>query len=129
MTDTAFYADMTATALELLTDFGQAITLTAPPVNQGGYDDAGNPVAESPGVTCSGVGAKLNYTADTKAAAMQRSGTAIVDGDCYLLFQASSGTPAIGMATTLSGVVWRVVAVTPLEPAGILVHYNLQIRR
>ncbi len=129
MTDTAFYNDMTATALELLTDFGQPITLTAPPNNQGGYDDAGNPLPESPGATCSGVGAKLNYSADTKPAAMQGNNTAIVDGDCYLLFQASSGTPVIGMTTTLSGVKWRVVAVTPLDPAGILVQYNLQIRR
>lgn len=127
MTDTAFYAEMQATAQELLEDFGAPVTLTKEAIAGVGYDADGNPQAPIPAVSVSGVGARLNYTGDTKQAFVEATGTVIMTGDCRLLYK--GGAPEIGMVVTLSGIKWRVVAFMPIDPAGIVVMYELQLRK
>lgn len=127
MTDTAFYARMQALAEKLLTKFGAPVTLIKEGSAGGGYDESGDPLPPTPDVTVSGVGARLNYTGDTKQAFVEATGTVIMTGDCRLLYK--GGTPVIGMTVTLSGTKWRVVALLPLDPAGILVMYELQLRK
>lgn len=127
MTDTTFYAEMQATAQELLEDFGAPVTLTKEAVPGGGYDADGNPQAPIPAVSVSGVGARLNYTGDTKQAFVEATGTVIMTGDCRLLYK--GGAPEIGMVVTLSGVKWRVVAFMPIDPAGVVIMYECQLRR
>lgn len=127
MTDTAFYAEMQATAQELLEDFGAPVTLTKEAAPGGGYDADGNPQAPIPAVSVSGVGARLNYTGDTKQAFVEATGTVIMTGDCRLLYR--GGAPEVGMVVTLSGVKWRVVAFMPIDPGGIVVMYECQLRK
>jgi len=127
MTDTAFYARMQALAEKLLTKFGAPVTLIQEGSAGGGYDENGDPLPSTPDVTVSGVGARLNYTADTRQAFVEATGTVIMTGDCRLLCK--GGTPVIDMTVTLSGIKWRVVALLPLDPAGILVMYECQLRK
>lgn len=127
MTDTAFYAEMQELAQELLEDFGAPVTLTKEAIAGGGYDADGNPQAPIPAVSVSGVGARLNYTGDTKQAFVEATGTVIMTGDCRLLYK--GGAPEIGMVVTLSGVKWRIVAFMPIDPAGIVVMYECQLRK
>lgn len=127
MTDNAFYTEMQATAQELLEDFGAPVTLTKEAIAGSGYDSNGNPQAPIPAVSVSGVGARLNYTGDTKQAFVEATGTVIMTGDCRMLYK--GGAPEIGMVVTLSGVKWRVVAFMPIDPAGIVVMYECQLRK
>lgn len=121
MTDTAFYADMQDTAQELLEDFGAPVTLIQEGSVGGGYDADGNPQGAVADVTVTGVGAALDYKRD------EIDGTVIQSGDCKLLYK--GGAPVIGMFVTLSGIKWRVVTLLLLDPAGILVMYELQLRK
>lgn len=127
MTDTAFYTEMQELAQELLNDFGAPVTLIKEGSAGGGYDADGNPQGAVADVTATGVGARLNYTSETRQAFVEATGTVIMTGDCRLLYK--GGTPIIGMFVTLSGIKWRVVALLPLDPAGILVMYELQLRK
>lgn len=127
MTDTAFYAEMQELAQELLEDFGAPVTLIKEGSAGGGYDADGNPQGAVADVTVTGVGARLNYTSETRQAFVEATGTVIMTGDCRLLYK--GGTPLIGMFVTLSGIKWRVVAFMPLDPAGVVVMYEIQLRK
>lgn len=121
MTDTAFYADMQATAQELLTDFGQPVTLIEEGRPAGGFDASGNPQGAVASIASVGVGAALDYRLN------EIDGTVIQSGDCKLLYKGD--LPLIGMSVTLSGSKWRVIDVMPLQPGGIVVMYELQLRK
>ena len=127
MTDTAFYTEMQELAQELLEGFGAPVTLTKEGSAGGGYDADGNVQAPVASVSVTGVGARLNYTGETKQAFVEATGTVIMTGDCRLLYK--GGAPEIGMTVTLSGIKWRVVAFMPLDPAGIVVMYEIQLRK
>ena len=121
MTDTAFYTEMQELAQELLEDFGAPVTLVKEGSAGGGYDADGNVQAHVASVSVTGVGAALDYKRD------EIDGTVIQSGDCKLLYK--GGAPEIGMTVTLSGIKWRVVAFMPLDPAGIVVMYECQLRK
>lgn len=121
MTDTAFYAEMQVVAQELLTDFGQPVTLIIEGSAGGGYDASGDPLPATPDVSVVGVGAALDYTLN------EIDGTVIQSGDCKLLYKGDA--PQIGMVVTLLGNKWRVIDVMPLQPGGIVVMYTCQLRK
>lgn len=121
MTDTAFYAEMQATAQELLEDFGAPVQLIKKGNPSAGFDENGDPITATPDIIVNGVGAALNYNIN------EIDGTVIQAGDCKLLYRGDE--PEINMAVMLSGIKWRVVAVMPLSPAGIVVMYGLQLRK
>lgn len=120
MTDTAFYNEMTEVAEELISDFGQPVTL----VKKGdaaGYDSYGNPTSGTPDTSIDGIGCTVGYKFG------EIDGSLIQNGDSKMLYQGD--TPEIGMTVTLEGVVWRVIEANPLNPAGILVMHTLQLRK
>lgn len=116
-----FYAEMIELAEEMLTEFGQPLTLTRV-ANAGGFDDAGNPIAPSAPVSVTGQGVKLDYEID------EIDGETVRTGDAKLLWV--GGEPLTGMTGTIDGEVWRVVSVGKLQPGGTLVFYpNVQLRK
>ncbi len=120
MTDTAFYDEMVELAEESISDFGQSVTLVTAG-NEADYDQYGNVQAATPDVEVEGLGCTLNYKFN------EIDGTVIKTGDAKMLYQGEA--PAIDMTVTLEGAKWRVVALNPLNPAGILVMYSLQLRK
>lgn len=107
---------------KLIKKFGAPVTLTKAG-NTGGYDENGNVIPSTPNVTVTGDGVKLDYEQD------EIDGTNIVAGDCYLLLGSASGVPLVGMTVPIGGVTWRVMKCSPLDPAGIVVMYTLQLRQ
>jgi len=120
MTDTVFYDEMAELAEELLDEFGQPVTLVMAG-QEAGFDQYGNAVGATPDITVSGLGCSLDYKIG------EIDGTVIQNGDAKMLYKGE--TPEIDMTVTLEGVKWRIVALNPLNPAGILVMYSLQLRK
>jgi len=121
MTDTAFFIEMRDdVAQEMIDDFGRPVTLIMAG-QEAGFGQYGNAVGATPDVSVSGLGCSLNYKIG------EIDGSVIQMGDARLLYKGE--TPEIDMTVTLEGVKWRIVALNPLNPAGILVMYNLQLRK
>jgi hypothetical protein len=117
----SFYANAFNTAKSLLTKYGQVVTLSGSS-SGGSFDPAtGEPTTETI-ETVSGVGALFGYKTN------EIDGTIILAGDSKLTMS-TTGTPTVGMTTTLNGSVWRVMAVDEIAPAGSVVYYNLQLRK
>jgi hypothetical protein len=121
MTDTAFYAEMQATAQELLEDFGAPVALVKEGSAGGGYDADGNVQAPVASVSVTGVGAITRYKIN------EIDGTVIQSGDCGMLFR--GGDPQIDMTVMLGVDKWRIVDFAPTWPAQIVTHYTLQLRK
>lgn len=122
MTDLAFYAEITQTAEELLTDFGKPVELVKKG-HAGGMNAEGDIEPAQPDVIASGLGVKLPYRQQD----IEAAGTTILTGDTRLLYQGDA--PEVGMLLNWSGDTWRAVDVTPLDPAGVAVMYYLQLRK
>jgi len=120
MTDTVFYNEMAELAEELIGDLGQPVTLVKAG-QQAGYDEYGNVIGATPDTTVSGLGCALDYSVG------EIDGTVIQNGDAKLLYKGE--TPEIDMTVTLDGVKWRIVSLNPINPAGILVMYSMQLRK
>jgi len=120
MTDTAFYNEMVELAEELLDEFGQPVTLVKAG-QQAGFDQYGNAVGATPDVSVTGLGCTVGYNFG------EIDGTVIQNGDARLLYKGE--TPEIDMTVTLDGVKWRIVSLNPINPAGILVMYSMQLRK
>jgi len=120
MTDTAFYNEMAELAEELIGDFGRPVTLVKAG-QEAGFDQYGNAVGATPDVSVTGLGCSLDYKIG------EIDGSVIQMGDAKMLYKGE--TPLINMTVTLEGVKWRIVALNPLNPAGILVMYSLQLRK
>jgi len=117
----SFYSDMAATAVELLKEFGQAITLGS--VTTGAYS------AETGSVTNTvtnhaGFGAVFDY------AQRDIDGTVIKKGDRRLYIAPNIGAiPKTGDTVTLSdGAKLTVVLSSPLAPAGTVLLHDVQLR-
>jgi hypothetical protein len=115
------YAGMAADASSLIAEFGQDITLTH--VVQGTYDPA--------------TGGVVNTTTNQTAKAVEleysnyeTGGTLIIAGDKRLLVSVSGITaPMIDDNCTVGGVVYTIKNVKPLSPAGIVLYYDIQLRK
>lgn len=122
-----FYADMAATAADLITAFGQPVTLTRS--TPGSYDAATGTVTNST-TTQSGLGVEEAYSARSI------DGALILSGDKKLMLSVET---AAGAAITAPQVedtvtfpdtsVWTIKAVEPLSPGGTALIYTLQLRR
>ena len=120
MTDTVFYDEMVELAEELISYFGQPVTLVKKG-DQAGYDSYGNATAGTADIEYTGIGCTLNYKNG------EVDGSLIQNGDSKMLYQGD--TPEIGYVVTLEGITWRIIEANPLNPAGILVMYTLQLRK
>ncbi|AZR93926.1 hypothetical protein BBB39_09195 [Bordetella trematum] len=125
------YAEMAATAQELLEEFGGPVTLRQ--IETGEYDPALGqaPSTETDSV---GVGVLFDYTAQAAGIA-NLSGSVIETGDKQLYLapeQAAGGPmPAARPADLVLalGATWRVVSVKALAPTGAVLLYEIQLRR
>ena len=116
-----FYEEMSATAAELIAEFGQTITLerSAP----GAYD-ASTGIVPVTTTSLSGTGIDLDYTV------REIDGTLVQRGDRKLLMSVKAGVvPAVSDVAIVGAVRFRVLAVKPLAPGGVTLTYELQCRQ
>ena len=122
------YADATATATELLTDFGTACTVTR--VVEGTYNPATGTFTGGSTTNQSGIGVLLEYTPQ-EAGVLQQAGTLVQASDRKLLLSVSgiNNAPEPNDTVTFNGVVYTVIQAKSLAPAGYVVMYELMLRR
>lgn len=125
------YADMAATAQELLVEFGGPITVRH--IVTGEYDpDLGE--APTTAVDNDGIGALFDYTAQAAGVA-NMAGSVIETGDkqLYLAPELVAGgampEPKPADLVLALSATWRVVTVKTLAPAGVVLLFELQLRR
>lgn len=118
---TAFTDNMPATALRLLTKYGEAVSLSR--VTEGSYDVSNGTVAAGSTTNYTGYGAPVDYIA------AEIDGTVIQQGDVRLLLNQTSTEPAVGDTCTLNSIVYRVVNVDRSRASGVNIIYKLQLRK
>ena len=114
-----FYSGLATTATNLLTDKGQSITFSRE-VSSSFDPVLGVPTTST--TTFSGVGAAFGYKQN------QIDGEIIQRGDIRLILEATSTAPLIGDTCTIDSVVYKVLFVEKVSPAGTPVIYKLQLR-
>lgn len=116
------YADLALTADELLREFGAPATLTRPA--DGTYNPATGTTSQPEPIVTSLIAVVFDYEQKFIDGTLIRAG----DKNAFL--------PAIGVDLPLQGDVlnwqgteYKVIACTPLAPAGVDLLYELQVRR
>jgi len=119
---TTFYADMAATALELLQEFGQALTLKRTTGSSG--PDPVTGVVATAGASDNQVTTGLfrNYPA------RDIDGTRIQAGD-RLAVLASTVEPLLTDRLEVDGEDWAIVDIVTSKPAATAIVYFVQVRR
>lgn len=116
------YAKLAATALALLTKFGRDVTLTK--VTEGAYDPATSAASVS-NATSTLKGATFNF-----AEGQTMFGNSVIQqGDKLLMLAAGGAVPDTDDSVTIGGVIWKIVSVQEVNPAGVPVIYEAQIHR
>lgn len=116
----SFYEGLKETASKLLQDKGQEVTFTRKPSNA--FDPALGKTHTST-TTFTGYGASFDYKSS------QVDGTLIIAGDIRLTLEAITTAPVIGDDVEVDGVSYSVINVTKTSPAGIVVKYEIQLRK
>ncbi|MDH0157354.1 MULTISPECIES: hypothetical protein [Stutzerimonas stutzeri subgroup] len=117
-----------AEALAVVEEIGETITLTLE--QAGGYDPVTGSVTPGQTLTQTAKAILDNYT-------LQSSGTQYADGSMILrddkkIFFGAAGLewpPTLETTITAAGQVWKVVAVSTLNPTGEVLAYEVQGRR
>jgi len=115
----ALYTRAAATALRLLTKYGQPVTLVRQ--TSGPYDPT---TGTSPVTTTTYAG----YAAVFAYPAAEVDGTMIQRGDKRAYLTLTGATPLPSDAFTIAGVTHAIVNVEALDPGGLVVMYTLQVR-
>lgn len=113
------YTSLKSTALGLLTDKGQSMTLTTR--TAGSYDPATGTAAITTAVETV-YGAVLDYSAK------DIDGTLIKRGDKRVILEASDAVPTTTDTLTIGGVVHAIIEAVPVNPGGVVVIYKVQAR-
>lgn len=124
----AFYDDMAAVALELITEFGQSGTLDD--VTPGTYDPlSGTTTGDTP-ITQPCELILLDYTAQESGAKFNE-GSQVLAGDKKILIAASGLTwdPLMTTRITADGDVWQPVNIKVSNPAGTPLVYEIHGRK
>lgn len=117
----SFYGNATATATKAIREFGQAVTITHYTV--GVYDPATSSVSSTETVQ-NGTAVELDYNVS------EIDGVLIQRGDKKLLVSVSGITAIEPNDTcTVGSVVYIVKSVKPLSPGGIVLLYEVQVRK
>lgn len=129
---TTLYDGMRTTASKLLSKFGQTMTLTKRTSTTGAYDPSTGEVTPSE-TEYTGKGVILNYT-DSYLHYGGRVGASSVQlGDRRVLFVPDDQDMPLPIASvdviTVDMVEWLVAAVSPVNPGGTTVLYDIQVRR
>ena len=117
----SFYTVLAATASRLLAEKGQTISFSR---QTGGTFDPvlGNESGAST-TTFTGNGAAFGYNN------AEIDGTVVRKGDVRLVVESTTTAPEQQDQCTVDSVVYRVMAVEPITPAGITVINKVQLRR
>lgn len=123
----SFYDDMASTALRLIAQFGQTITLRD--VTEGGYDPVTGSV--TPGTTSDQEArAILQDYALQQSGASYAEGTEIRQGDKKITVAAKGLTPPqLTTKIIAGGANWTIVNIKEINPAGTPLVYEIQGRR
>ena len=115
------YTGLKATARKLLANFGQSMTFSreSEPV----YDNETNTVTSTT-ITFSDKGVIFPFGKGVSNV----NGSIIQTGDQEVFWQGST-EPKPTDKLTVNGVDYNVIAVMPIEPAGVNVLYQIQVRR
>jgi hypothetical protein len=116
----AFYANLAATALRLLTKYGQTVVCTR--TDGATYVPATQSYTGGSTTTITGKGAVFPFNKS------EINGELIQTGDLIVFFEASSTAPAVDDKCTVDSVDYRVMSVEPLNPGGTVVMYTLHLR-
>lgn len=116
----AFSDEMAAVGLELLTEFGEAVSFTR--TTEGEYNPADGTVETGTDTIFTGYGLPVDYSN------RDIDGTIIEQGDSRLYVNAVSVEPTTSDKVTVSGRVYRVINVSKYSINGANVLYELQIR-
>ena len=116
----AFSDRMAATALRLLTQYGEAVSFSR--VSEGAYNASTGSTAAGSTTNFSGYGLPVDYDNAEMAE------TFIQKGDIKLYVNAVSTVPAPGDAVTVDSVAYRVINVRKYSISSENVLYELQIR-
>lgn len=111
---------MQATALKLLTDYGEAVTFTR--VTEGAYDVSTSTLASGSTTTFTGYGAPLNYSKQ------EIDGNLVTDSDILLIVNSVSSVPVPGDVVTLNSIDYRVINVDRTRANGLDVIFTCQLR-
>jgi len=116
----SFYSEVAELALEVLTEFGQTITVNRE--TSSSFDPVlGIDTTVSSSFT--GKGAAFEYKAT------EIDGTVVQAGDIQLYLNATSTAPLIDDRITIDSNVYEVMNVEQINPAGTPVLYILQLRK
>lgn len=115
------YSELAQTARELLAEYGQDVTFTRQ--SSAVYDNENGQVSATE-TTFSGKGVIFTY----KNGVSQVNGSLIEKGDQELYLEGNT-LPVPGDTVTVANVSYKVVYVMAIEPAGINVLYQIQVRR
>jgi len=116
----SFYDNLASVATKLLTDKGQQVTINRAVTN------SFNPVTGiiTPGTATNivGYGAAFDYNAN------QIDGTLVQNGDIRFILEPTD-EPAIEDTVVIDSDTYKVISVKKTAPAGIVVNYELQLRK
>jgi hypothetical protein len=124
----SFYDEMASVADDLLTEFGQAVTIIRPGDTEGTRDDNTGIWTPSTPVTQTGTGVEEGYKA------YQINGDSVLAGDGKFQLSpfaadGSAMTAAIvGATITIGGVVRRIITAEPYSPGGTVLYIIVQHR-
>lgn len=115
-----FATNMAATALRLLTTYGQSISVTRDVI--GSYDSSTGTVTDSSDTTYSGYGYPSNYNS------YQIDGTLVRQDDTLLIFS-STTAPVVNDIFTVGSQVLTVISVLKITAQGSNIVYKVQLRQ
>jgi len=102
---------------------GQAMTLTR--VSGGTYDPVTGGVTSPVTQTWTVYGIETAFRDGLTMAA----GTLVQSGDRQAIIAADQQAPIPGDSLTIGGVAWKVIAVSPVNPAGTALLFKLHVRK
>jgi hypothetical protein len=116
----SFYADIAATALELLDEFGVTVILKR---------EAGGSVNPITGQEFAGVDASVTTTGIIKSYKDEAvDGTRVLSSDRELVLS-NEEAPSLSDRILINNQNWSVVNINTLSPAGVPIVYFCQVRR
>ena len=117
----SFYSQLASVASRILTDKGKSLTFTR--VSGGTFDPVAGETTGDSTTNYTGYGAAFNYNKS------EIDGTIVQNGDIRLLLEDTATAPILEDTVTIDSIIYTVKNVTPTSPAGVVVMYELQLRR
>lgn len=116
-----FYAGLATVAARLITDKGQVVTFTR--VAGGTFDPVLGGTTGAATTTFTANAAAFDYSN------REIDGTVVQAGDVRLIAESTTTVPAQNDTCTVNSIVYRVMSVSPVSPAGITVINKVQLRK